>query len=129
MEEVRTVYQVAASPDDGYWHVEVPALNRVTQSKSAAEVTTMARDLVEIMTGETDAELVVDYQVAGSVREHLSNVKAARAAEAQARREAASELRAAAQELRHAQRLTLKDIGAILGVSHQRAHQLVESCV
>ena len=129
MEAMSTVYQVVASPDGAYWHVEVPALSRVTQAKSAAGVAAMARDLIEIMTGETKAELVVDYQIPSSVRRHLDNVEAARTAEVQARREAAAELRAAARELRDSQHLTLKDIGAVLGVSYQRAHQLIESGV
>lgn len=45
---------------------------------------------------------------------------------ADAQSEAARELRAAAQQLAD-QKLPLRDIGRLLGVSHQRAHQLVKS--
>lgn len=86
----------------------------------------MARDLIEVMTGDTDFELTVTFLLADSVRKHLERVEQARQAELTARATAALELRAAAKDLR-ARRLSYKDVGILLSVSHQRAHQLVNS--
>ena len=73
---------------------------------------------------ESDAEIELRFVLPESIRTHLANVESARTAEEQSRRTAALELRAAAQALR-AQRLSYEDVGVVLGVSHQRAHQLV----
>ncbi len=51
---------------------------------------------------------------------------ALRADEARARAEAAQEVRQAAKTL-HETGIPLRDVGTVLGVSHQRAHQLVKS--
>ncbi|MDR1430604.1 MAG: hypothetical protein LBI99_00600 [Propionibacteriaceae bacterium] len=120
------MYLVTAEPVGRYWHVEVPALERVTQARNAREVPEMAKDLIEIMTGEQDAAIKVEYVVPAEVAEHLRNAAEARARESFARETAAKELRAAARALR-AERLSLADVGAVLGVSHQRAHQLVNT--
>lgn len=96
----------------------------MTQARNAKEIPVMAKELIEIMTGEADAEIEVQFAMPESVRDHLANVERARALEEQSRRTAAEELRAAAQELR-AHRLSYQDVGLVLGVSHQRAHQLV----
>jgi len=117
-------YTVTATPEGRWWHVEVPAIGRVTQARNTKEIPIMAADLVEIMTGETNPDLDIHYQVPESVRNHLAAATAARQAEATARTQAAQELRAAAKELRAAH-LSLADVGAVLGVSHQRAAQLV----
>lgn len=117
-------YMVTAEPDGRFWLLTVPAIDRVTQARNAKEIPAMAKDLIEIMTGEADAKIDVQFALPKSVRAHLANVERARALEGQSRRTAAAELRAAAQALR-AQRLSYQDVGLVLGVSHQRAHQLV----
>lgn len=117
-------YAVTAEPDGRFWLLTVPAIDRVTQARNAKEIPVMAKELIEIMTGEADAEIEVQFALPESVRDHLANVERARALEEQSRRTAAEELRAAAQALR-AHRLSYQDVGLVLGVSHQRAHQLV----
>lgn len=117
-------YTVTAEPDGRFWLLTVPAVNRVTQARNTKEISTMAKELIEIMTGEVNAEVEVRFVLPESVQGHLANVERARALEERSRREAAAELRAAAQGLR-AQRLSYQDVGTVLGVSHQRAHQLV----
>lgn len=117
-------YEVVAEPDGRFWLLTVPAIDRSSQARNTKEIPTMAKDLIEIMTGEADAEIEVRFALPASIRAHLDNVESARASEEQSRRTAARELRAAAQALR-AQRLSYEDVGVVLGVSHQRAHQLV----
>jgi len=121
------VYQVTARPSGKYWHVEVPAINRVTQARNAREVEVTAKDLISIMTGEENPSVSVSYAVSPEVSEHLRRVQEAHQAEDAARQTAAKELRTAARILRDDEHLTLSDVGAVLGVSHQRAHQLLTS--
>lgn len=121
---VAMIYEVMAEPDGQFWLLTVPAIERVTQARNSKEIPAMAKELIEIMTGEADAEIELKFVLPESIRAHLANVERARTAEEQARRTAALELRAAAQALR-AHRLSYEDVGVVLGVSHQRAHQLV----
>ena len=118
------MYEVTAEPDGRFWLLTVPAIDRVTQARNTKEIPAMAKELIEIMTSESDAEIELKFVLPESIRTHLANVESARTAEEQSRRTAALELRAAAQALR-AQRLSYEDVGVVLGVSHQRAHQLV----
>ena len=118
-------YTAVVSRVGRFWHVEVPEIDRVTQARTLSEVDDMARDLISIMTGveSSSVELDVRIQLPDSVRAHLSEVERARYIEAEARSRAATELRAAAAELRNAG-LSVRELGAVLGVSYQRASQL-----
>jgi predicted RNase H-like HicB family nuclease len=124
--EVMRTYKVRASLDTKYWFVEVPEINHATQGRTLAEVPLMARELISLMTGRPMDEVAVDVEwvLPESVTEHLQRVEKLRHQSAEANTAAARESRAAARELRNAG-LGLKDIGALLGVSYQRAHQLV----
>ena len=62
-----TTYDVTAQPSGKYWHVEVPAINRVTQAKTARDVEAMAKDLIEIMTGDVDVKVKVSWAVSQEV--------------------------------------------------------------
>jgi hypothetical protein len=119
-------YSVTAEQDGRFWFISVPAIGHFTQARNVGEIEEMARDLIELMTGGADIELDVTFILAPSVREHLDRAAEARQAEEAARTLAAAELRAAAKDLR-SRRMSYKDVGAVLSVSHQRAHQLVNS--
>lgn len=123
---MEVTYTVTAEPVGRFWLLTVPAIERVTQARNAKEIPVMVRELIEIMTGEADPDIDVEFILPDSVTAHLSQVQEARRLEEVARRTAAEELRAAARALR-AQHLSYQDVGAVLGVSHQRAHQLVNS--
>ena len=118
-------YTVIAKPVGRYWALEVPEVNRVTQARHAREITDMARDLIEIMTGEADPSLHIRYEVSDKLGAHLDALAVARREEATARQRAARELRAAARVLYDDEHLSLADTGAVLGVSYQRASQLI----
>ncbi len=120
------IYQVTAELDGRFWLVRVPSIERTTQARNVGEIETMAKDLIEIMTDTIDPVVHVTLVLPEKIEEHLKNVAASRALEEQARQSAAAELRVVARELRE-QRLSLGDVGAVLGVSHQRAHQLINS--
>lgn len=114
-----------ASRDGDLWLIHVPEVERWTQAAKVGDIDSMARDLAAVMTGEApeSIEVVVEVELPPSVREHLAEVERAREAEAAARTRGAVELRKAVRELR-ASHISVRDVGKLLGISYQRAHQL-----
>ena len=108
-----------------FWLIRVPELDRVTQARHLREVEEMARDLVAIMTDVDPGsfELVVSHHLPDSVQEHLARARQLREDSNRAKSEAAEETRAAVQELVDAG-LPYRDVGELLGISHQRVAQL-----
>jgi len=118
--------EVTASRDGRLWFLEsaqIPGLT--TQARTVSEIPDMVRDLASLLTGRPEADFEVHIRFdAPEVTAHL------RAAEELAAK--ADELKAASAKERHEaamvlkrQGVTVRDIGAVLGVSHQRAQQLV----
>jgi hypothetical protein len=123
-----TTYDVTVRRDGRLWYVEIPALDGATQARTLSEVDVMARDYIAnvLEVSESAIELEVHLELPGNVTGRLRHAAQLRDAEAKARSEAADEIRAAARELRAAG-LTMREIGTALGVSYQRAHQLVSA--
>ena len=121
-------YTAQATRTESVWLVYVPEVDRTTQARKVAEIEPMARDLVAVMrnVAPDSFELRTEIELPAGVRAHLDAVEQARAEEDDARRRAAAELRAAAAELKDAG-LTVREIGALLGMSYQRASQLTAS--
>ena len=105
-----TLYHAKAQPVGRFWHLSVQEIDRVTQAKTASQIPAMARDLVEVMTGETDFTIENEYVLPAEIAAHQLNAERMRRHELVTRQEAARELRMAVQ---------LAAVGAILGVSHQ----------
>ncbi|BDZ63729.1 hypothetical protein [Agromyces mangrovi Wang et al. 2018] len=124
----RTTYEVIVRRDGKFWFVEIPSLDGATQARNLAEVEEMAADYIEGVTGQDAAavDLSVEIELPIEVEAHLAAASALRAEEAHARSRAAEESRAAARALR-AHGLTIREVGAALGISHQRAQQLVSA--
>lgn len=124
----RPVWEATAFLDGKFWIIEIPAIDGITQARSVKEIDVMVRDYISIMTETAPDSFDVNMRLllpddvaatlkrAGELRDIADN----------ARKEAAAESRRAAKALR-ASGLTVRDIGAALGVSFQRAHQLVKS--
>jgi DNA-directed RNA polymerase specialized sigma subunit len=70
-------------------------------------------------------ELIVHINLPKSVADHLKAAEAYREQAAEANRRASEEARVAAKIL--AAEMPLREVGAVLDVSHQRVHQLVNS--
>ena len=125
-----STYAATAERDGKFWFVRVtgPDFDYATQARNLREVDLMARDLVATVLDIDPESVQVDVTVLlpESARSHLSNAERLRAEAARANASAANEARAAAKELAESG-LTLRDIGQALGVSYQRAHQLVRS--
>lgn len=124
--QVKT-YRVDVERDGRFWYIRVPDVERSTQARTLREVEPMARDLIAIM-DEVPADsfgLDVHIKLPRDVARELEESAALREQAARDQSEAARLLRNAACHL-HSQGLPLRDVGIALGVSYQRAHQLVE---
>lgn len=120
------MYSVDVRRGDRYWLVEVSAVGRTTQARSLREVGPMARDLIAVMTDAdpADVELEVNVAVPEGAAAHWRQSAELHAEAARLRAQAAAEAGAAARHLRELG-LTVRDIGAVLDVSYQRADQLL----
>lgn len=119
-----TTYRTTVERDGKFWLIRVDHVG-VTQARHLREVEAMATDLVAVMTGESVGSFSVEVttRLPARVQEHLTRAEQLRQDSARAQAEAAIELRSAVREL-VAAGLPLRDVGHLLGVSHQRAHQL-----
>jgi len=120
-------YQVDVERDGKFWRVHVPQVGRSTQARNLREIEPMAVDLIVIMDDIQRSAFQLDVRIAlpGDVRHELEEAAELREKAACAQAEAARLSRAAAYRL-HDLGLPLRDIGKVLGVSYQRAHQLVD---
>ncbi|PDQ36489.1 MAG: hypothetical protein B5766_00660 [Candidatus Lumbricidophila eiseniae] len=121
-----TTYAVTAERSGRFWALEIPEVEGYTQVRSLTDAEPMARDCISFLTNvpPNSFDITVTVKLPTTVQQHLkdSHTLAEQAATAQA--QAAAESRAAIREL-HQQGLSLKEIGLALGISRQRAHQLV----
>ena len=118
-----TRYRVEATEDQGYWCIRVPQIQRSTQARSINEIAVMAKDLICIMTPEENPDIEVIYtNLPPEVAEAVELKR--QAAELEAR---AMATQGVAVKKLHELGVSLRDIGRLLGISHQRAHQLVKA--
>ena len=121
------VYEATVERDGKFWLISIPEVGRVTQARNLGEAEAMACDLVGIMEGVDPESVVVALHIKlpEQVAAHLAEMQRQRELAASSNSRAAEEARKAAAALR-ADGLTVRDIGAALGVSHQRADQLLK---
>jgi wyosine [tRNA(Phe)-imidazoG37] synthetase (radical SAM superfamily) len=107
-----------------YWLVRIDGTDGLTQARYFDEVELMAREYISLA-----EDVTIDQVEIGAITVQGAS---SRIAEAARERQQARELEAAAtRKIRevatelHSRSVPLKEIGAILGVSHQRAHQLI----
>lgn len=106
--------------------VEFPgAISEVTHLAQAEAAIREAIAWVATMSADAFDVRVVP-QVDESVRRHLEHAAELRETADRALADARAESRAAARELAAAD-IPLRDVGRVLGVSHQRVHQLIHS--
>ncbi len=123
-----TRYRVEVTRDGKWWMVAIPELDRFTQARRLEEAPRMARDYIAIVLDVPIAEVDVDLAVIDvdgvDVVEAVAKLDAEKAEVDAARERVANDTRSLAKALA-GKKVPVRDIGAILGVSHQRAHQLV----
>ncbi len=123
-----TTYTATVTREGHWWMVHVPAIDGLTQARRLSEAAQMARELIALEVEVPIADVAVEVTVADvdglDVAAELEAIRGERAKAAELERDASARATALARSLA-ARRLTVRDIGTILGVSHQRAHQLV----
>jgi hypothetical protein len=121
------IYHAEVDRDGTVWRVRVPEVQRTTQARTLRDVEPMARDLIAIMEDipadsfQVNVRITLPEEVAAELQR--SAVLREEAARNQA--EAAQLARQAARHLRD-HGLPLRDVGRALGVSFQRAKQLID---
>lgn len=120
-------YTATARRDGAWWVVQCDQLPAaISQVRRLDQAPNIHREAIAFVAGIPAEEVEVDVvaDVPTGVSETLRRVAALRAEVASAQVEARSLWSAAARELQAAG-LTVRDVGTVLGVSYQRAHQLV----
>ncbi len=122
MVEIVSKYTAKVQKADGWWVIEVPEIGYCTQARNYSELNTMTRDLIKITTDDEDIDVTYEYDLPSEVAEAVELKR--QAAELGAR---AMRTQGIAAKKLHDMGVSLRDIGALLGISHQRAHQLVKA--
>ncbi|CAM3284687.1 HicB-like antitoxin of toxin-antitoxin system domain-containing protein [Williamsia muralis] len=115
--------------DGRFWLVHVPEIDQYTQARSVREAPDMARDLTAVWLDipiENVEFTGLTIELPDDVRTDIEHAAELREAAVKANQESAAAVRAAALKLRD-NGLTVRDIGAALDVSYQRAHQLISN--
>jgi hypothetical protein len=123
-------YRAEVARQGKWWMVRLPDIDGLTQARRFSEVEEMARSLLAITLDVPEDSFAVTVELEAVDDIHITErLEALHAAEKKAR-ESQADLREASHSLAvdlAYRGVPVRDIGAILGVSHQRAHQLVHS--
>ena len=108
--------------------VRIPEIGGLTQARRLSEAKPMASSLIAITLNIPADSFDVDVEVekVGTVQvaERAARLRSAREAATRLEREVQNDAESLARDLAN-EGLPLRDIGDILGISYQRAHQLV----
>ena len=118
---------------DGWWAVEVydEQGSRVkgahTQARRLDQVEGLVREVVSLLLDLPEAmiEVRLDPELRADLKQEVERARALRDEADRAQREAADAVAKAANDLVREERLTVRDAGRILDLSHQRIDQLV----
>lgn len=134
-------YTVHVTRDDRWWMITVPELDGyvtktgainigdTTQARRVSEIETQARDLICTVTDSAPSEVAMDITITINGFDITKQAKRVREDREEAERLAAlaaSSAKGLAQDLA-AYRVPVRDVGEVLGVSFQRAQQLINS--
>lgn len=111
--------------------IEIPQLRGLTQSRTLRQVVAMTREFIAADQNRAPDSFEIDLSVesVGALSDVSDRVAAIGRTRERAREltdQATAELRTLAQDL-SAQGASLRDIGQIVGLSHQRVEQLVNA--
>jgi predicted RNase H-like HicB family nuclease len=126
---MRRTYEVLAERDGSWWIIEVPELRGIfSQARRLSQVESMARDAIALFldVAPDSFDLVVREKLDPEVERIIADAIQARVDAAARQRVATTKSREAVRTL---ERLGLpqRDIGRLLGLSHQRVAQLRSS--
>lgn len=123
-----STYTAQVTRDGRWWMVAVPEIDGLTQARRLSEAELMARELIAVTLDLPLDDVAVDVRVESvddvDVASRLASIRQRRAKASRLEHEASAGAAELARDL-VSHGVPLRDVGAILGVSHQRAHQLV----
>ncbi len=120
-------YNVIVTREGKWWMVHIPEIDGLTQARRLEEAPRMAREYIAVTLDLPLSQVSVSVSVIDvdgvNVTAEVERIEAERAEAEAARERVAEDIRGLARTLAR-KNVPVRDIGAILGVSHQRAHQL-----
>jgi predicted RNase H-like HicB family nuclease len=130
-ERIMKTYQLVIYRDGRWWMVSVPEIDGLTQARNLKEAEAMGRDLIAITLDVPIDSFDVEVSLASigdveRISDQVTQIAARRRTAEQLEQEASEQAIQLAKKL-SAQNVSMRDIGTILGISHQRANQLVHS--
>lgn len=121
-------YRATVTREGKWWMVAIPEYDGLTQARRLGEVEQMAREWIAVTIDapieDVAVEVAVDRVADIRVGDMLIEIKKTRADAARLEATARDQTEELVRQLAAAQ-VPVRDIGAILGVSFQRAHQYV----
>jgi predicted RNase H-like HicB family nuclease len=126
--KARRSYTARCHRSGAWWAIDVPELRGVySQARRLDQVEDMARDAIALFLDVPNDSFDVNLQpvLPEELKLDLQEAKTARSRADDAGRKAQDAVRRVTRRLHDELGLTVRDAGAILGVSHQRAQQLL----
>ena len=125
---IKKTYTVRVVRSGEWWAIEVPEISGVhSQTKRLDKVDFMVRDAIGLMLEiPTDSfDLLMKVELPAEWQERLERVKKMRQEADAMQKEAQQQVAVLVDDLSRRAHLTVRDTGQLLGVSHQRAAQLL----
>jgi hypothetical protein len=122
-----TTYSAHVHREGKFWAIDVPGVG-FTQAVRLTNVDAVAREMISLVTDEPEdqIDLNTDIVVPADAASHIEQARLLREEAERAQSGAAVESARSAAALK-ADGLTLREIGLVLRVSHQRAQQLLDT--
>lgn len=124
----RNTYKLIVHREPGWWVIEIPELELVTQARRLGDVEKNAREAIASLLDVERAsfDLEQDVQAPPSVLREMDEARALMDRAAILREEGADRIGQAVERLIKDFGLTMREAGKLLHLSHQRIAQLVE---
>lgn len=124
-------YGATVSREGRWWMVAIPEIDGLTQARRLSEAELMAREYIAVTLDIPLEDVAVNMRVktvgaVADIEERLAAIEEERSKSLALERQATADAAQLARDLVAAD-VPLRDVGVILGVSHQRVHQLVNS--
>jgi hypothetical protein len=120
-------YQVEVTRDGRWWIISVPEIDGLTQARRLADVKQAARELIavtlDIRLSEVDVDVAFGDIDGIRVGDYIELISSEKAEAARLEEDATAKTKTLVKQL-VAHNVPLRDIGAMLGLSFQRVHQL-----
>lgn len=125
---MNTTYSAHVTREGKWWMVAIPEIEGLTQARRLSEAHEMARDYIAVALDMPVADVKVRMTIADiadiHVRETLTDIRNTREEAEALEAEARVRAEMLAKRLARAE-VPVRDIGTLMGISFQRAHQLV----